>query len=80
MERLIKIIYDSYKLILTYFNKFHGEAYKKKFIRKHKNRSSFSQNSHYVKLCKKKRKKLCKKRKKNSEKYKIDSKKLCKNR
>ena len=25
----IKITYDPYKLILSYFNKFHGEAYKK---------------------------------------------------
>ena len=80
MERLIKIIYDSYKFILTYFNKLHGEAYKKKFIRKHKNRSSFSQNSHYDKLCKKKKEKNYVKIGKKSEKYKINSKKLCKNR
>ena len=41
LEELIKISYDSCKLILTYFNKFYEKAYKKKFIEKPKNRSSY---------------------------------------
>ena len=30
LEELIKITYDHYKFILTYFNKFHGKAYQNK--------------------------------------------------